>query len=48
MLYQSPKLLDGINCESKVKIIEGKGIEACSLACNTLRVEGLVRVLRWD
>jgi len=32
----------------KVKTAEGEGVGACSLACNTLGVEGHVGALRWD
>jgi hypothetical protein len=42
-----PKLLDGLNCKSKVKIAEGEGVGARSLARNTSRVEGCVGAPRW-
>jgi len=32
----------------KVKIAEGKGVGACSLAYSTLGVEGCVGIPRWD
>jgi hypothetical protein len=32
----------------KVKTMEGKGVGACSLACNTLEVERGVGASRWD
>jgi hypothetical protein len=32
----------------KLKIAEGEGVGARSLARNTSRVEGHVKVLRWD
>jgi len=40
-------LMDSI-VNPKVKTVEGKGIGACSLARNTLKVEGRVGALRWD
>jgi len=43
-----PKFLDGLNYEYKVETIEGKGVETCSLAHNTLGVEGCARAPRWD
>jgi hypothetical protein len=30
-----------------MKTMEGEGVGACSLACNTLGVEGLVGALGW-
>ncbi len=35
------------NVSLKVKIVEGEGVGACSLARSTSRVEGLVRTPRW-
>jgi hypothetical protein len=32
----------------KVKTMEGKGVGACYLACNTLGVKGHVGVPGWD
>jgi len=32
----------------KVKTTEGEGVGACSLACNTLGVEGRARAPGWD
>jgi hypothetical protein len=32
----------------KVKIVEGEGVGACSLAHNTLGIEGHGGTLRWD
>jgi hypothetical protein len=32
----------------KVKIVERKGVGACSLACNTSDVEGCDGVMGWD
>jgi hypothetical protein len=31
----------------KVKIVEGEGVKVCSLAHNTLKVEGCTRTLGW-
>jgi hypothetical protein len=42
-----PRVLDGLNYESKVKIIKGEGVGARSLAHNTLGVEGCVGALGW-
>jgi len=36
------------NVSPKVKTMEGKGIGACSLARNTLGVEGCAGALGWD
>jgi hypothetical protein len=43
--WHTPKLLDKIKCESKVKIAEELGLGAHSLAHSTLGVEGRVGVL---
>jgi hypothetical protein len=34
--WHVPKLLNGLKCESKLKIAEEQGVGACSLACSTL------------
>jgi hypothetical protein len=39
------ELLDRLTASPKVKIIEGKGVGACSLAHNTSGVEGRVGIL---
>jgi hypothetical protein len=44
----TPKLLDGLNCESKGENSGRSGVGACSLACNSLGVEGHVRASGWD
>jgi hypothetical protein len=46
-LTHHPKLLDRFNYESKCENIRRIGVEACSLAHNTLRVEGCARAPRW-
>jgi hypothetical protein len=45
---RAPKLLDRLKGESEVKIIEEQGVEACSLACTTLRVKRHARAPIWD
>jgi hypothetical protein len=40
-------LMDSI-VNPKVKTMEGEGVGARSLACNTLGVEGRARALGWD
>jgi hypothetical protein len=44
----APKLLDKLKCEYEVKTAEEQKIEACSLACSSLGVEGHVGVPGWD
>jgi hypothetical protein len=41
LLWRNPKLLDRLKFEHEMKIMEEQGVEAHSLACNTLWVEGL-------
>jgi len=43
----TPKLLDGLNCESKGEATKRKGVGVRSLARNTLGVEGHVGVPGW-
>ncbi len=47
-MWHAPKLFNGLKCEFKPKTVEEQGVEARSLVCNTLGVEGRVRVLGWD
>jgi len=37
-----------LNVTPKVKIAEGEGFGACSLACSTLGVDGHARALGWE
>jgi len=43
-----PSSLMGSTANQKVKIVKGEGIGACSLACNTSKVEGCAGALGWD
>jgi hypothetical protein len=47
-MWHAPKLLDRHKCEYEMKTTEEQEIEACSLACSTLGVEGCVGALGWD
>ncbi len=47
LFFTHPKLLDGFNCESKEKTLEGKGTRVRSLTRIILEVEGCARALRW-
>jgi len=38
----------GSTASPKVKTIDGEGLGACSLACNTLEVEGPIGASKWD
>jgi hypothetical protein len=42
--WHTPKLFDRLNYKFKVKTVEGKGIEVCSLARNTSGIEGCAGV----
>ncbi len=46
--WRTPKLLNGLKCESKLKTMKEQRVEAHSLACNTLGVEGRVGAPGWD
>jgi hypothetical protein len=47
--WHTPRLLNGLKCESRLKTVEKQKIEAHSLARNTLRgVEGRAGAPRWD
>jgi hypothetical protein len=43
-----PSSLMESTANPKVKTTEGKKVVACSIACNTLGVEGRVGAPRWD
>jgi len=43
-----PKLLNRLTCEFEVKTTKKLGVGACSLARNTLGVEGHVGAPGWD
>jgi hypothetical protein len=43
----TPKLLDGLTTNPKVKTMEGKGVGARFLICNILGVEGCAGALGW-
>jgi hypothetical protein len=43
----SSKLLNGLNCKSKVKTTEREGVRARSMACSISRVEGHAGALGW-
>jgi hypothetical protein len=49
--WRTPKLLNGLKCESKLKITEEQGVRACSLARNILKgggVKGRTGIPGWD
>jgi len=46
--WHTPKLLDGLNCESKGEENERRRSCAHSLAYNISRVDGCVGAPRWD
>jgi hypothetical protein len=47
LTWRTPKLLDKLNCKSKVKIVEGSRVGAHSLVRSTFGVEGHAKAPRW-
>jgi hypothetical protein len=43
-----PKFIDKLKCEYEMKKMEDQGVEARSMAHNTLGVEGHARASKWD
>jgi hypothetical protein len=46
-MWCTPKFLDGLTASPKVKIVEGEGVGACSMARNASKVEGCAWAPGW-